>query len=406
MRTPISCRFFAQAALLVIASTAVYAQTPLVPRPERREERLVLPVLPGTARWSVAVAPTTTVPPVMSERQVFAVLPPGVVAAFSVADGTEMWRVDLTPDHPIVVAGDHVFVAGGEAIHALRADTGAVAWRQPSGTLSAPLVVQDGWVIAAAANEVTARRASDGTVVWKEAAGGEQRLRASIEGETLYLPLTDGQVRALDVATGKLKWRRRLRGAASEILPLPERVYVGSDDRNFYCLDAETGETRWTRRVGAALIGRPAIDADHVYFVAMDNNLRAIERRNGAERWNAGLPFRPTAGPQRFGSVVVVPGPAAELQTFDARRGRAVAMVPFGERLASPPTFRDTEKGPIAVAVTGGLSAEWKLSLMEPSMAIPIAPLSVLPGQPVKWPVTIVAHARRARPLPAAGLLP
>ena len=34
--------------------------------------------------------------------------------------------------------------------------------------------------------------------------------------------------------------------------------------------------------VGAAVIGRAAADDTHVYFVALDNLLRAHDRKNGA----------------------------------------------------------------------------------------------------------------------------
>lgn len=343
----------------------------------------------------------------MTERQVFAVLPPGIVASYQIEDGREMWRVELTADQPLVVSGDRVFVAAGEAIHALGAADGVLAWRQPSGTLTAPLLVHEGWVIASANGTVTARRATDGTVVWT-AQVGPQRERASIEGNTLYLPLTDRRIVALDLPTGKEKWRRRLGGAPSEILPLPKRLYVGSDDKWFYCLNADTGVPEWRVRVGAATIGKPTIDADRVYFAAMDNMLHALSHQSGAIRWHAPVAFRPTAGPMLVGPVVLVPGATADLQTFDVRTGKPVAPIPFGERLATPPSFRETDKGPIAVAVIGGLSAEWKLAVFEPSMSIPTAPLTVLPGVPVKWPgppaaAGLVARGARRAPLARAA---
>jgi outer membrane protein assembly factor BamB len=374
VRTPISCRFFAQ--------LLTYGLVAAVAAPALAQQRQLLPILPETIRWSVAVSTAATSPPVMSKQHVFAVLPPGVVAAFRLEDGKETWRVDLSADQPLVVSDDRVFVAAGEAIHALAAATGAVAWRQPSGTLTAPLLVQDGWVIASTADAVTARRASDGTVVWT-AAVGPQRERASIEGDTLYLPLTDKRIVAINLTTGKQRWQRKLIGVPSEILPIAKHVYFGADDKFFYCLDAGSGHQEWRLRVGAATIGKPAIDAERVYFGAMDNMLHAVSPR-GTIRWQATLPFRPTAGPQLVDAVVLVPGAAADLQTFDVRTGKPISPIGFGGRLATPPSFQQTEKGPLAVAVIGGLTAEWKIAVLEPSMAIPVAPLTVLPGVPLK----------------------
>jgi hypothetical protein len=119
----------------------------------------------------------------------------------------------------------------------------------------------------------------------------------------------------------------------------------------------------------------------------MDNVIRALDRVDGALKWQAGIPFRPSAGPIVFGTAVVVPGSAQELRTFDRRTGKAGRTITLGSELAGL-DMRMSEQGPIAATITGGLSAEWKLAFWEPLMAIPVAPLTVLPG--------------KATPLPAA----
>ena len=54
--------------------------------------------------------------------------------------------------------------------------------------------------------------------------------------------------------------------------------------KQFCSLFLETGGRRddWCFQVGAAVVGRPVADATHVYFVALDNLLRAHDRKNGA----------------------------------------------------------------------------------------------------------------------------
>ncbi len=414
-RTTISCRFFAQAAaigLIVFTASAALAQPPSQvppprpfpqppPRPdagtpaEQERKRLIdnLPQpVPGVERWSAAIGANTFVPPVMTDTQVFAVIPPATIAAFRVEDGAELWRVELAADHPLAVDEGRVFVASGEAIHTLDAGTGSVVWRQPAGVISAPPLVYQGWIVTGTASDVAARRASDGIVVWQQP-HGPLKSRPTIDGDTLYLPLADARVKAVDLTSGALKWERALGGAPSEIAVLAGRVYVGSGDRYFYCLDAEDGDVEW-RRVGAAVTGRPAIDADRVYFAAMDNLVRAVGRVDGAVKWQAGLPYRPSAGPLLLGTLVVVPGAVAELKTFDAKTGTPGRPIVLGAALASPLAARLSEKGPIAATVTGGLAAEWRLTLWEPSTAIPIAPLTVLPG---------TATALPAAPLPGGG---
>jgi outer membrane protein assembly factor BamB len=351
---------------------------------ERARMRPPQPV-PDTERWSIALAASTPVSPAITDRHVFALRPPGSIVAFNLEDGKERWNVELTPEHPLTVDGGRLFVSAGEAIHAIDTDTGMIAWRQPTGTLTAPPLVHQGWVITVTAAEVVARRAADGTVVWRQP-NGAQRLQPTIEGDVLYLPLADATVRALDLTTGTEKWEFKGRAPTSEIAVLGDRVYFGSEDKFFYCLDADNGHREWRYPVGAAVIGRPAVDARHVYFTAMDNQVRALDRVDGARNWQEGLPFRPSAGPMLFGTAVVVPGAVTALKTFDAITGKAGKAMTFPAPLASPLTIYPSANGPLAATITGALDVEWKLSLWEPSMAIPLAPLSVLPGKAAPFP--------------------
>lgn len=344
------------------------------------DDRRPLQLVPDAVRWSVELSAPPVLAPVLTEQRVFVAIPPGTIAAFNTTDGAELWKVEMTADQPIVSAGEYLIVAAGEAIHAVRAADGAVAWRQPAGTLTAPLVAHGGWIITAVDSEITARRASDGTVVWTQAVG-PLRVAATIEGDSLYLPLTDKRVVALDLTTGRMKWERTLRGLPAEIAAYGKRVYVGTDDKWFYCLDAKNGGSEWQPiRVGSGTIGRPALDRRHVYFSAMDNYVRALDRDSGAIRWQFGLPFRPVAGPAVVGTVVVVPGGADVLQALDAASGKRVKSIPFGASLASPPSYVEENAVPLAAAVTGALNTEWRISVYEPNTQIPTAPITSMPG--------------------------
>jgi outer membrane protein assembly factor BamB len=404
--TTISCRFFAQAATIaaaVFVAGSVFAQPPSQgspPRPfpqppaattpsERDRQRQLREnptqeSVPGRERWSIPIGGNSPVPPLLTDEHVFAVVPPNAIAAFQAQDGAELWRVEMPAEYPLAFGDGRLVVASGEALHALDAKTGAVAWRQASGSLVAPPLVNGGWVVTATEGEIVARRASDGTVVWRQA-HGPTKLRPTIDGDTLYLPLSDARVRAIDLTSGALKWERAMGGQPSEIAALAGRVYVGSGDRYFYCLEASHGDVEWRHRVGGALVGRPSIDADRVYLAAMDNVIRAFDRVDGALKWQTGVPFRPSAGPSLFGTALVVPGAAQEVRTFDLKTGKIGRTITFAAELKGF-DLRMSEKGPIAATITGGLTAEWKLTLWEASTTIPVAPLSALPGKPMPLP--------------------
>lgn len=315
--------------------------------------------------------------------RLFVVLQSGIVAAHLLADGREAWRVELRTDRPVAADDNRVFVASGEAIHALNAETSEVLWRAPVGTITSPLVAHQGWVVAVTGAGVTALRAADGSKVWSRSTGA-QRERATIEGDNLYLPLDDGQVLALDLQTGAERWSSRFTGPLSEVLATADRVYVGSADKYLYCLNAGTGRWTWDGWrvwIGAPLRGRPAADETRVYVSSMDNALRAYDRRDGALRWHETVPFRPTRGPAVIGSRIVVPGTAAELKAFDAATGQPSGQIALPSEPAVPPGFTASGAETIVAAVTGSLGGEFMLLVTQaPLPSIPLAPLTALPG--------------------------
>jgi outer membrane protein assembly factor BamB len=336
-------------------------------------------IVPSAVRWSVPIAARPASPPVIAGTVIVLALQPGTVVAHRVSDGSEVWHVELSADQPVAVDADRVFVAAGEAIHALTAGTGSVLWRTPAGTLTAPLLVHEGWIIAATANELTAYRAADGSKVWSRESGA-QRDRAAIEGDNLYVPLQDGRLLALDLLTGGERWVHRFAGAPTEILAFADRIYLGVAEQFFYCLNAANGGTSWHQRTGAALLGRPVSDASRVFVAGLDNVVHAFDRR-GHDLWHRGVPYRPTSGPVVIASSVVVPGTEMKFRVFDAASGREKSQIKLDERPAAAPAFGESTGILVMAAVTGSLTGKWELELFGPApLTIAIEPLTVLPG--------------------------
>ena len=207
------------------------------------------------------------------------------------------------------------------------------------------------------------------------------RSLSALSREREHLPLDDDHLLALDLRTGAERWSKHFAGATSEVLAFADHIYVGSADKHFYCLDADNGERSWRQWTGAALRGRPAADASRVFAAAMDNVLRAFDRRSGALLWHASVPFKPTSGPAVIGSAVVVPGTAAELRTFEVASGRPAGQIVLAEEPGEAPAFGTSRGATVMAAITGSLTGEWKLTLTEaPLPTIPIAPLTELPG--------------------------
>jgi outer membrane protein assembly factor BamB len=348
-------------------------------------------------RWSVPVSVRPSAPPVIGADKIFLALQSGVLVAHRISDGVEAWRVEMRTDQPIAVDGTRVFVASGEAVHALASADGAIVWRAPTGTLTAPILAQDGWIVVASATALAAFRSEDGARVWGRELG-PQHNRPTIEADNLYVPLDDGRLFALDLRTGADRWVRRVAtprkpaaGAApqalSEVLAYPDRLFFGASDGRFFALNAVDGSLAWRFSIGAVLRGRPVGDGTRIFVTAMDNVVRAFDRQDGRLLWHPGLPFRPM-GPVLIGTRVVVPGASAEVRAFDIA-GRPAGQIKLEAALAIPPAFNESAGGRIMVGVTDSLDGPSKLFLVEESRALAIAPLTQLPGVtvPVEVPI-------------------
>ena len=83
-----------------------------------------------------------------------------------------------------------------------------------------------------------------------------------------------------------------------------DRVYVGAADQSFYCLKARDGEVDWSWRIGALVVGAARRAETNVYFVALDNVVRALDRHSGVQQWQHPLRRRAASGPVIVRGVV------------------------------------------------------------------------------------------------------
>jgi outer membrane protein assembly factor BamB len=328
--------------------------------------------------------------PVVAGPALIVALRTGSLTAHRLTDGSVMWTVELPAEQPLASDDAHVYVASGEALHAVNAKTGEISWRLPIGApLSAPPFAHGGWVLAAAEEELIAIRASDGAIVWRKQLGTIE-FRPSLDGDLLVVPIMEGHVVALNLQDGSERWKRALGAPPGEPFAIGDRVYVGTQNKLLYSLYASSGREEWWWSVGAIPRGRAAVDDRQVYFVAMDHVVRALNRRTGSRKWMKGLPYRPAAGPVVIGTRVLVPGQSdAPLPAFDTLTGDEAGSIPFPVRLVELPVFAHLPDGtPVIVGITGGLENRFSVILLGPSLVPPIAvqPLTALPGEAVPLP--------------------
>jgi len=346
--------------------------------------------VPARAVWTLVLNAQLTVAPGYDETHAYFAIDSDRLVAYSLPGGRRLWMVTAHPVLPLAAGSDLVFLVESSGLVARRAADGAIVWQLAlSDPPIVPPVFDNGWlVVATKGGQIGALRATDGTIVWQRDLGSPAQARASLAEDRVYVSTSDGRVVTLRVDTGEPVWERRLGSAPNEILVSGDRLFVGTKDNFFYCVMTKDGRIDWRWRTGGDIIGQPVADERHVFFVALDNVLRAMNRKSGAQVWMRPLPVRPIAGAVLAGSSLLVVGQSAQVRVFTAKEGTAA----LGEPIApgSPP--------PPALTIS---------SLYFPGVDIPRVPLNEIDlsaKMPTKIPSEIEIDAPTApKPTPIAS---
>jgi outer membrane protein assembly factor BamB len=117
-------------------------------------------------------------------------------------------------------------------------------------------------------------------------------LRPAVAGDRAYVAGHGGDVRALELATGREIWRS---STELELAGGPATgegiVVVGSSGGYLVALDADTGARRWQVLTGGEVLATPAIAGGLVVVRTVDGRLLALRVDDGVEAWNYEQPI-------------------------------------------------------------------------------------------------------------------
>ena len=342
--------------------------------------------LSAAARWTTDLSGLASGAPASDEAHLFVPLQSGEVVAVALSTGAIAWRVKLQAVGGAAAGGGLVFVPTATSVQALDAATGAARWSAAiESPLSAPLALENGWLLAGTEKGTALMlRASSGERIWDRPLPGKVHGTAAMTGDRLYLPLESRHLLAVTLATGETIWEQRLNGRPTTLAPLDDRLFVGADDKFFYCLSWKTGKVEWRWRTGGPIVGTPAIDDDHVYFLSLDNVLRALDRENGTQAWYASIPFRPFAGPALNARLLIVSG-LGEIRAFQVTDGADAGSVEVPEVLAAPPHFLSPGVALVSPFVVITREGQARLLVPEP----PPLPSKPFPGKEIVLSVAV-----------------
>jgi len=263
------------------------------------------------------------------------------------------------------IAGNTLYVGSSDhLLYALDRDAGTVKWKfKTDGRVASSVAVGNGVAYFGSYDgNFYAVNTADGKLKWKFQTGGERRFAAKhlhgvlpvaetmpdpfdvylsspvVVGGSVYFGSGDGNIYALDAATGTQKWKFATGDVVHASPAVAEgTVFVGSWDSNFYALDAASGKEKWRFKTGEdhdihnqeGLQASPIVSEGVVYVGCRDSNFYAIDATSGQKKWafnNKGSWVVGSAAAQN-GKIYAATSDSGLLYAFEAKSGTPVQLM-------------------------------------------------------------------------------
>ncbi|GAA3874594.1 PQQ-like beta-propeller repeat protein [Celeribacter arenosi] len=247
---------------------------------------------------------------------------------------------------------------GGTYLHdaghnAFTSGTPALAWTAPIGQgenrrrrLTVNPVAAAGLVFAMdAGTRLSAVSATTGQLAWsadltppEENEGDATGGTLAISGDTLFATTGFGELVALDLGTGRERWRQRLDAAGAAGLAVRDGLaYVVGADARVWAIDTANGRVKWQISGPATLASRtgaasPAITDQFALVPFAAGDLYGLFRKGGVQLWQATLAGQRagavyantsdiTGDPVVSGGTVYMGNQSGRFAAFDAQSG-------------------------------------------------------------------------------------
>ncbi|MDG5802198.1 PQQ-binding-like beta-propeller repeat protein [Streptomyces ossamyceticus] len=264
-------------------------------------------------KWVYAGISQSPTPAVLTFGAAVALGEGSTVIGVDPADGSERFTIDFGPDFRFttllgVVDARYISVIGvrlqreseeqgvatstdtvfGVDLASRRAEVIPIS-PEDVGIRLAPVIVPGYFVYADGLRNVTARDTDSSGVLWRHPVGYDLRPGLAVLGRTVFA--IGQELKALDLATGKVRWRVSPDdGQFASLGVYGNTVYVtGTNPSGVYAFNAATGSRRWfcpTPRLNGDLPVTAGPSAVYVPAYKNRNGFYAIDAARGRLLWN------------------------------------------------------------------------------------------------------------------------
>lgn len=275
----------------------------------------------GTAKWKFTTGAPVRSSPAVVDGTVFFGSYDGSFYAVDAATGTERWR--------FAIPGERKFAAKGLHGYKPREQVIPDFW---DVFQSSPLVAAGLVYFGCGDGNLYALEAASGALKWKFATGDVVHSSPALADGTLFFGSWDTNLYALDAATGALKWKFKTgedpenfnrTGIASSPCVAGGVVYFGCRDFNLYAVDAQSGQEKWKYHL-TWVIASSAVRDGRVYCnTSIPAVFFALDAATGAELYKVDLKVPAFSSPALAGGMAYVGSFNGTLTAIDLAAGKA-----------------------------------------------------------------------------------
>jgi outer membrane protein assembly factor BamB len=204
------------------------------------------------------------------------------------------------------------------------------------------------------------------------------KAKDSVEGAPVvvdgvaYLASADKHLYAVELASGKEKWKVKLGPMRAGAAVQGGRVYVGDLEGKVYAVEAATGKRVWTYEsdVGGEIASGCNFHGDNILVAAQGMPLTCLDK-DGKAVWKFEIDGGSNGSPTVSGDMVFASGCDSAFHAIDAKTGKELWSVPItGQAAATSATAGDfATVGTVTNQVIGfDLKAKAKLWEFEPAV--------------------------------------
>ena len=183
-------------------------------------------------------------------------------------------------------------------------------------------------------------------VRWQFKTGGDPNT-ASVEGTAAiasgvaYVGAMDDHLYAIDLATGKEKWKLKTGAIKVPVGVRGGAVYAGTIDGVLVCADAASGKEKWRFTAESEVSSGVNFTADGVLFGTTGETLHCLAAADGKPKWKFQVAGGPVMGtPGVAGGRTFAAGCDSTLHIIDTATGKEIAGVPLNGQVGASAAVR------------------------------------------------------------------